>query len=60
MGQSNEHRVMGTEFSIPTTDAHADFIAELLNVLTLPQKLLLTRLYIEEVYHGDIDLRNLF
>ena len=28
---------MGTEFSIPTTGVHADFIAELLNALTLPQ-----------------------
>jgi len=27
---------MGTEFSIPTTGAHADFIAELLNTLALP------------------------
>jgi len=29
---------MSTEFSIPTTGAHADFIAELLNALTLPQQ----------------------
>ena len=36
VGTEHERGVMGTEFSIPTTGAHADFIAELLSTLTLP------------------------
>jgi len=45
MRQSNERRVMGTEFSIPTTGAHVDFIAELLNTLTLPHSFPLFRFW---------------
>ena len=36
IGMEHERGVMGIEFSISTIGAYVDFIAELLNVLTLP------------------------